>query len=512
MKTKTLIMIAVIMVAIIGIADQVEFWRNQAERSTSLETRASLVGAIQADALAQPLWDISDDQTQAILVALERDPDFLSAEVVNADKKRVAAHGKLDTQTGYIEKTFDIEYGGSRNKKNLGQLIFRLSTERLAQAQQDALRAGFIKLLALLAIIMGAIYLALLMITAPLGRMTVVMTQLADGHTAIDVPGTSRTDEIGAMAHAVNIFKVNVIARARLEAEQAEIESRLEQERQQAMNRLAGDFEGTVKSVVQTVSAASGDLEQTAAMMAASAETARDKVLAAIKASGRATANVQTVAAAAEELTASIQEIGNRVAQSAAIANQAVEDANRTNTSVEGLAEAADRIGDVVALINTIASQTNLLALNATIEAARAGEAGKGFAVVASEVKNLANQTAKATEEITTQVMAIQGATATSVKAIRDIGKTITEIDQIASAIAAAVQQQSAATQEIARNVQAAADGTQKVAENIGGVGDAVQQTGMAADIVRDASVTLNQQFWRLNEEVDGFTRRVCTG
>lgn len=511
-KTRTLVTIAVIMSLIVGIADQIELWRNQSERARGLETRGSLVGSIQADALAQPVWDLANDQVQSILAALERDPDFLSAEVTGVNKKQIATQGKLAVTSGFVEKQFDIMHGAAGTRKQIGQLVLRLSTQGVELAGMQEFRVALVRLTLTLAIIMGAIYAALRMITTPLSRMTEVMSQLAEGNTEVEVPATRRSDEIGAMAHAVDVFKINAIARSRLENEQVELKRQSDDERRETTNALASDFEGTVKGIVRTVSDAGKELEQTARALAKNAESVGNQVAAVIRASDQATVNVQTVAAAAEELSTSIGEIGTQVTQSANIASQAVEEADRTNLSVESLADAARRIGDVVALINSIASQTNLLALNATIEAARAGEAGNGFAVVASEVKNLANQTAKATEEISAQVMAIQGATTSSVEAIKGISKTIAQIDEIATGIAAAVKQQSAATQQIARNVQAAADGTREVSANIGGVGEAVCQTGLAAGIVRDATTTLGQQFGHLNDQVEGFLHRIRVG
>ncbi|MBV8651113.1 MAG: HAMP domain-containing protein [Alphaproteobacteria bacterium] len=509
LKTKTLVIIAVTMAAIVGLADQREFRRNQAERAAQLETRASLVAAIQADALEQPMWNLATDQVQAMLVALARDPDFLAAEVTHTDNKRVAAHGKLDTTSGFYEVKTDIVHDENGQRQPVGHLLLRLSTARLDAAARDDIQLSLVKIAITLSIIMGAIYAALRMITTPLGRMTTIMSQLAEGRTDLEIPALERRDEIGAMARAVSIFKTNAIARSRLEAEQVELKQQAEAERRKTMDGLAQIFEQTVKGVVETVSGAGKELDTTAVSMAANADRVSHQVVTVVKASDEATSNVQTVAGAAEQLTASIAEIGQQVTRSATIAGQAVEEAERTNRSVEGLAQAAQRIGDVVQLINNIASHTNLLALNATIEAARAGEAGKGFAVVASEGKTLANQTAKATEEISGQIAAIQGATVSSVAAIQGIGKTIAQLDEVATGIASAVQQQNAATREIARNVQAAATGTQEVSSNIAGVGEAVRQTGLAAGIVRDASATLGEQFKHLSSELEGFLDRV---
>jgi methyl-accepting chemotaxis protein len=269
--------------------------------------------------------------------------------------------------------------------------------------------------------------------------------------------------------------------------------------------QMIADFETNVKSVVDQVAAASTEMRATAESMAASSEESVRQSNAVAAAAEEATANVQTVASASEELSSSISEISRQVSQSSKIAQEAVQEAERTNETVQGLAEASTKIGEVVNLINDIASQTNLLALNATIEAARAGEAGKGFAVVASEVKNLANQTARATEDISSQIAAIQQATTGAVEAIQGIGKTIDEVNEIAGTIAAAVEEQGAATNEISRNVQEAATGTQEVSQNIQGVSQAANEAGQGASEVLSAAEELSKQSEDLGNQVDAF-------
>ncbi len=272
-----------------------------------------------------------------------------------------------------------------------------------------------------------------------------------------------------------------------------------------AQVRMAEKFEENVKGVVESVSAASTEMQATAESMASTAEETSSQASVVAAAAEQANANVATVAAAAEELSKSIEEIGRQVVESTNISTKAVEEAQRTNETVQGLAAAAQKIGDVVDLINDIASQTNLLALNATIEAARAGEAGKGFAVVASEVKSLANQTAKATEEIASQISAMQSETADAVGAIKGIGETITQLSEIATSNAAGVEEQEAATQEIARNVQEASQGTKEVTSNIAGVTEAASNTGQAAQNVLEAAGDLSKQMESLRTDVDAF-------
>ncbi len=331
------------------------------------------------------------------------------------------------------------------------------------------------------------------------------MMRLAAGDTGISLEGRDRRDEIGGMLRAVEVFRDNALAMKALEAKQEDSRRRAEEERRQTLTALARQLEEGVSSTAHAVNTAAGQMRATATAMSDTAErtTAESSVVAA--AMNQASANVETVAAAAEELNASISEIARQVSESSRIAGEAVEAAKRTDTVVRGLSEAAARIGEVVGLINNIAGQTNLLALNATIEAARAGEAGKGFAVVAGEVKNLANQTARATDEIGSQIAGIQGTTGEAVAAIQDIGRTIERMSEIVAAIAAAVEQQGAATQEIARNVAEAAAGTQDVSTHVAAVSDAAGRTGAAAREVLTAADALARDSQSLQGGLERF-------
>jgi methyl-accepting chemotaxis protein len=346
-------------------------------------------------------------------------------------------------------------------------------------------------------------------IAQPIGRLAQAMRRLANGALDIDVPDRTRRDEIGGMAGAVQFFKDNLIRTDAMAAEQESRAAAAAAAQKALTNRTADRFEANVGHLIAALSSAAGKLEATARGMSDTASQTNGKASEVAVAAQSASTAVQTVAAAAEELTASIGEIGRQVEASSRITGQAVGDAQRTDAIVRKLAEGAETIGHVIGLITSIASQTNLLALNATIEAARAGEAGKGFAVVASEVKNLANQTTRATGEVGAQIAAIQAATGEAVAAVRGIAATIGEVSAIAGAIAAAVAQQSGATTQIARNVQATAQSAQRVTVTIGGVSEAAAQTGAAAGDVLAAAGDLSRQAAQLTSEVGSFIASV---
>jgi methyl-accepting chemotaxis protein len=346
-------------------------------------------------------------------------------------------------------------------------------------------------------------------ISQPLGRLGARMRGLADGALDADIPGIERGDEVGAMAATVQIFKDNALRIRGLESIEAETQQRVAAERRAAMDNIANDFERSVKGIVSSVATAAAGMQTTAQSMTATASDASARAATVGAASDSASNNVGTVAAAAEELSSSVAEISRQVTQSSRIAAQAVGDAGRTNATVQVLSTGAEKIGEVVKLIHSIAAQTNLLALNATIEAARAGESGRGFAVVASEVKALANQTAKATEEIATQVAAMQSSTSEAVLSIGGITETIARMSEITTSIATSVEQQGEATREIARNIQSAAAGSSEISAHIGGVTAAAAATGLAASDVLSNARELDNQSGMLRHAVDEFLAKV---
>jgi methyl-accepting chemotaxis protein len=346
-------------------------------------------------------------------------------------------------------------------------------------------------------------------ISRPLGLLGERMRALAAGELGAEIPGAGRGDEVGAMAAAVQIFKDNAMRIRDLEQAETATQQRTAAERRAAMETLAGDFERSVNGIVRSVSTAASGMQATAQSMTATASDASVRAATVSSASQGASNKVETVAAAAEQLSSSVIEISRQVSRSSEIASKAVGDAERTNATVQVLSTGAEKIGEVVKLIHSIAAQTNLLALNATIEAARAGESGRGFAVVASEVKALANQTAKATEDIAGQVAAMQASTSDAVAAISGITQTITQMSEITGSISAAIEQQGAATREIAQNIQSVAAGSNEINAHIGGVTTAASATGAAASEVLANARELDGQSGMLRSAVDGFLAKV---
>jgi methyl-accepting chemotaxis protein len=347
---------------------------------------------------------------------------------------------------------------------------------------------------------------------APLSRATGAMLRLAEGDLDIDVPKSTHRDEVGEILTSLAVFKNSAQEKRRLEAEQIQSEQRAAEARREALRQLADAFQSEVGTVVTSVSAAAGKLQNSAKYMAETAASTSSQATTVAAAAELASGNVQTVASATEELSASTREISSQVHRSRQVAERADGEARQTSALIEMLSENVASIGEIVSLINDIASQTNLLALNATIEAARAGEAGKGFAVVANEVKHLATQTGRATDEISTKIAAVQSGTASAVQAISSIAQVIGEMGDISASVAEAVEQQSSATIEIARNVEQAASGTQEVSRTIDEVGGAARKTGEVANNISESSVDLSRQADALRQGVDRFLGSIRTG
>jgi methyl-accepting chemotaxis protein len=462
------------------------FRLNVAQATLTLKSLAKLTTASKLDGALAPVQTSLDGYAKVF--------NQISNEMIEAnrlyDEELLDRLRRLEALGGDIQTALDADMKATKSATD--QTIVSTTLVQTVLAGLSLLLGG------LFAFFIGR------GIVRPVTGMTATMARLAEGDRSVTVPALGQKDEIGEMAHAVEVFKTSLIEADRLAAAQRE-EQAAKQRRQQTIDDAIAAYDDSVRRSLAALGAAAGDMRVTAEGMSATAEDTRSQASAVTDAAAEALGNVQNVASSTEEMTASIAEIARQVTQSTAIAGQAVEEAGRTNTTMQALTDAAQRIGEVVQLIQDIASQTNLLALNATIEAARAGDAGKGFAVVASEVKTLANQTGKATEEIAGQVTAIQAATKSAVEAIKGIDGTIGRISEISTTIAAAIEEQGAATGEITRSTQETARGTEEVSRNIAGVSAAASKTGAAAAQVLAASGGLGQQAETLRAEVDHF-------
>ena len=451
------------------------------------------------------------DAPAALVDAVARSKEPAAVALVARQQevvKALSSGQKADLSIAELQKLNTAALNLSVDVVNaaLAEMVVRGSRQMSAAARSLALDSAMM-LVALVVTIVGFLIVHR-RVSSPIRQLTQVMRRLAEHDLTAELQYTDRADEIGDMSRAVEVFKQSMIEADSVSAEQQTEQGRKER-RQVVIEGFITAFDQSVTESLRSLASASTELQTTAHSMSVTAEQTSSKSTTVAAVSEEASTNVQTVAAATEQLSASINEISRQVAESTNIAGEAVAQAERTNAEVQALADAAQRIGEVVKLISGIAGQTNLLALNATIEAARAGEAGKGFAVVASEVKSLATQTAKATEEITAQVAAIQGATGSSVQAIQAIGGTIGRVNQIAAAIAAAVEQQGAATQEIARNVQQASAGTTAVSGHIASVSQAASETGSAAGEVLVSAKGLARLSDALRDDVDRFVGNI---
>jgi methyl-accepting chemotaxis protein len=453
----------------------------------------------QLDEFQQKAWDYLSNNPQGFLSQNETRDGKNIVRVAVADTMVTQACVNCHNATPGSPKR-DWKIGDVRGVLEVTMVIDQQLTHGTRLSTAIIIAVGLIGIL-----LIGITLAVTRSVTRPISGIVGAMRQLAKGNTTIFVPGGERSDEIGAIAGAVQVFKDTIIEAERLRAEQVEVEKRGNAKRKADMHRLASEFEREVGNIVDTVSSASNELETAAVTLSRTAETTQSLSTTVAASSEEASANVKSVASAAEEFSGSVAEIGRQVLESRRIAAEAVKQAETTNARMTELSQSATRIGDVVKLITSVADQTNLLALNATIEAARAGNAGKGFAVVAQEVKALAAQTSKATDEISAQIAAMQMATEGSVAAIEEIGDTINRISEIATTIASAVEEQDAATQEISRNVQQAAAGTMQVASHITDVSYSANETGSASSRVLGSAQSLSKESNHLKQEVKRF-------
>ncbi len=510
LATRVIIVALTAAVAIVGLL--ITFYSVQLSTlaTSALHGRAEQVASLQASALVQPISDYDLDTARDMVTSLVTDAEMQAVRIVDPEGETIIETGEWlgdGSSVIVVEKPLEFDFGDGTEL--LGVFHLQVSTASVIEALNSGIWVGIVSIIVIALALWLVLALSLRQISRPLEQMIAVMAALTRGETEVDVPAQNRSDEIGEIANAVRVFKDNAIEASRLEAERVEQARKAEEDKRQALLGLADELEKGVKAIVEAVSSGSTAMQEAAESMSTTSEETSRQSQAAATASELASSNVQTVSAAAEEMSSSINEIARQVAQSATMAKAAVEDAQRTNQMVQGLAEGSEKIGEVIGIISDIASQTNLLALNATIEAARAGDAGKGFAVVASEVKSLANQTAKATEEIAAQIGAIQSSTEDAVGAISGIGEKIAEMDEVSTAIASAVEEQGAATGEISNNSQQAAAGTQKVSENIAAANQAASETGTVAEEVLQSAGDLSTQAALLRGEVDKFLTEV---
>jgi methyl-accepting chemotaxis protein len=481
-------------------------WRYAATSEPQQKEAVARATSAAMDALKRVTGLINDPTIQASISELS----------VIADRYRLAADEAAKVEEQKIRfLTERVAPAGKDVQTRLDEVI-RISNDLTSQRQSELLAelshvgtVGIAVGVLVITMLIGSALFSVFNIARPIRRIGDVLMELANGNKAVDVPYAIRRDEVGDAARAARTFRDNLVRIEQMEAVQKEEEAVIASRRKADMLQLADGFQAAVGGIVNTVSSASRELETAAGTLTENAEETQQLSGMVAAASEEASTNVESVASAAEEMSASVSEISRQVHDSSRIANDAVKQAERTDARINDLLKAAGRIGDVVKLITAIAEQTNLLALNATIEAARAGEAGRGFAVVASEVKALAEQTAKATDEISNQIAGMQSATQESATAIREIGATISRIADIAATIAATVEEQGAATAEIARNVGEAAKGTAEVAEKISQVNRGASATGSASSQVLASARSLSSESGNLKIEVDRFLATV---
>ncbi|WP_146604378.1 methyl-accepting chemotaxis protein [Rhodoplanes roseus] len=481
-------------------------WRYDATEAAAQAARIPPLQKKAQEILRQGRGKLTDPTLIAALDGLDKNLARFS-EVIDSTVKARAQQGevlekRLHPLVGEIDRLIAETVGSAT------EMVRREAGELISGVEQ-ATRLSVVLGLLVVAVLVGSAVFGGMMVGKPVRRIGEVLRGLADGNRSVEIPYTARYDEVGEAARAALAFRDNLARVEQLESDRKATEAQTAEERRAAMSRLAGEFETAVGRIVERVSQASGALEAAAGAMTSTAESTETLAGNVAAASEEASANVAAVASATQEMTSSVGEIGRQVQESSRIATHAVAQARTTDDRIATLSQSAGRIGDVVKLITAIAEQTNLLALNATIEAARAGEAGRGFAIVAQEVKALAAQTGKATGDISAQIADMQAATQDSVLAIKEIGGTIGQIAEIASAIAAAVEQQGAATGEIARNVQQAAKGTDEVARHITDVNRGASETGTASGQVLASAKELAQDGARLRQEVGKFLAAV---
>jgi methyl-accepting chemotaxis protein len=504
LRFKAILITTVALVALLGLTIAANFLFMRQSSEAALSDRARLLASLQSQALAMPLWNFNSEQVKSIVAALAEDPEFLGATVRDPSGAVVHELSTPNVDGPFLERDHTIALNQDGHTETLGTLTVRLSTRSLETTLRHQLTGSALAFVLLLGAANVAVFAAIRMIMTPLRRIAGVMARLANDELDATVSSQERADEIGEMARAVQVFKDNAIARARLQSAQV-AEQEATERRKKAIDSLVRDFSSSMAGSLGAVSDKSRQMLATATKVATAAGNTKREIAEAGEAAAQTKAAVEAVAAAAEQLSASVNEIGGQVVRTAEEAGGAAKEAGLSRQKVATLVENSQKIGQIVELITDIAAKTNLLALNATIEAARAGDAGKGFAVVAGEVKTLANQTAAATEEISQQVATIRGATGEAALVIESVARRIETISSIATAVTAAVEQQGDATREIAQRTHEVAASTRQVAGSIGGVQNAADTSDAAAAEVTQVAEALNRQAGELRREIEDF-------
>lgn len=507
MKVRSVANIGLLMVAIFAAAGFYQTKIGNDERESLINTRARLLVELQASALADPIWNLDAEQIKVLLKDLERDPDFVAAELLDQNGKKTTEYAKSVVSDDDIVAVGTIEKEG----KPVGALALHLSRSGLSAATRSNVISTLVWYGIMLVLVLGAVWWILQAILRPLEKLRVTMLRLADRKLEVEVAGVERGDEIGQMAQAVLTFKQNALENRRLQTDQEQMKKQAEIDRRGALLQIADSLEKGVKEDLDASCTVVKGMATAAEEMAHAANTNSGLSVAVSENANQVSENVQSVSSAVDQLGASIREISGQVNLAIKVSTESTSRVQQAVLGIGGLVTAAERIGDFVSLISGIASQTSLLALNATIEAARAGEAGKGFAVVANEVKALSNQTAKATDEITAQITAIQGSTSAAAADIDAIATVISDLSTATSSIASAVEEQDAATAEINRAIGYAANSAGALSANVAKVAQTATQSGKDAQTVLQATNDVNQRFNGLSDKVQKFLASVRT-
>jgi methyl-accepting chemotaxis protein len=500
---QVLLPVGALLIVLITCAVTLVAFKDRDAARSALSAKASLTAGIAASGAAEAVWNIDGDAAQASLHALSADPDYVGSELTDDHGKTIVSDGAKAASSGaIIIENVPVVRTEHDQAKTIGTLELRMSTARA----DTTIAEGTLLLSAVgagaLIVVCGLLFLIIQRATSPIIALTRSMTQLSAGTLDAAIPALDRSDEVGRMARAVEVFKQNAIERVRMAEENRQQEARAAAEKHSALIAMAETIEAEAGSAMDSVAARTDDIAATAEAMSASATRTGQSARGAAAAASDALANAQTVTEAAEQLSSAIREISRQVSHSSEVVGRAVSAGTDTRATMSTLNEQVGRIGNVADMISDIAAKTNLLALNATIEAARAGDAGKGFAVVASEVKALASQTARSTQEIAQHIEQVRGATDASVTAVGRIEETIAELNAIAGSIAAAVEQQAASTAQIARNVGQTAAAANEMTSRIGEVSTEAERTGGHSSKVRDDTAALVRMFGDLKHSL----------